>query len=212
MRVSLFRLPIIAAILIGSMHQSALAQTDAAKRPIDYFDQVEITFTASKVKALGAAAGTTEIPSDKVKGRLLLFVPKVRNSAEGFWETSAVRFASMSIKTGDYSFPMTRVSASIQFIDDRPMRLVVGRAPAGRDAVLPGTQDFVLTLARDSRSRNDYELEFSSFAYTLFGKQDVEFIADEGRATVKVKKEEKAKDTGAVDFGFSIGAYQPDGE
>lgn len=189
---------------------AASAQKDPPKRAIDFFDKVEITFTASNIKAIGKAAAENPPPADTATGRLLLFVPKVRDDAEGFWETSAVRFASMSIKTGDYSFPMTRTSASIQFIDNRPMRLVVGRAPAGRSDVYPGTQDFSLALARNKRTLNDYQLAFSQFAFTLFGKQDVKFVSDEGKATVKILEQESAKGKNEVDLGFSIGAFRPD--
>lgn len=204
--------PFAAAILLCALllPAAASAQQTQPKRPIDFFDQVELTFTAKAMKAIGAASGKTAIPADTAEGKIVLFVPKVRDNAEGFWETSAVRFASMRIKTGDYSFPMTRVSASIQFIDNRPMRLVIGRGPGGRDGLSPGSMDFKLVLSRAKRSTNDYQLEFSDFSYTLFGKKDVVFVSDEGRAKVTVLKQEEAKKNNGVDFGFSIGSYTPD--
>lgn len=203
----------IAAIVVclaAVLPAAATAQQTKPKRPIDFYDQVEITFNAKSMKAIGAAAGSTKVPSDTAEGKIVIFVPKVRDDADGFWETSAVRFASMQIKTGDYSFPMTRVSASIQFIDNRPMRLVIGRGPGGRDRLSPGSMDFKLVLARSKRSLNDYQLEFSDFSYALYGKKDVEFVSDDGRSKVTVLKQEKAEEGNNVDFGFSIGSYTPD--
>lgn len=193
------------AVLIAASPTMALAQKDQPKRVLDFFDKVEITFTAEDIKAVGKDAATRQAPAQEATGRLLLFVPKVRDDAEGFWETSSVRFASMSIKAGDYSFPMTRTSASLQFIDNRPMRLVIGRAPAGRDNVMPGTQDFSLALVRDKRTRNDYQLAFEDFAFTLFGEKGVQFISKKGSATVKVLDVQKEKGKSDVDLGFSFG-------
>lgn len=190
---------------------ASAASKEAAKRPIDYFDKVEIDISASDIKAIGENAGTAVVPSDTVTARFVVFVPKVRDSAEGYWETELVRFASMSVKAGEYSWPLSGVSASIQFIDNRPMRMVIGRRPAGREAILPGTQDFSVSLTRENRSANDYNLEFSGFAFGLFGERGVEYVASKGDAKVRIVKTQKvAKDKPKVDFGFSIGDYRPD--
>ncbi|MEM7569485.1 MAG: hypothetical protein AAF337_06795 [Pseudomonadota bacterium] len=199
----------LAALLIAAPGHAA--PDEETKRPIDYFDKVEIDILASKIKAIGEKAGSAKLPADSVKARFVLFIPKVKEDAEGFWETNLIRFASMSVKAGEYSWPLSGVSASIQFIDNRPMRMIIGRRPGGRDAILPGSQDFSLFLTRENRSSNDYSLEFSSFAFGLFGEKGVEYVAGEGDATIRVVSTQKAtKKKPKVDFGFSIGDYRPD--
>ncbi|MEO0411188.1 MAG: hypothetical protein AAF221_05005 [Pseudomonadota bacterium] len=191
---------------------SFAAEEEQGKRPIDFFDKVEIDFTASDIKAIGENADKAQVPAERITGRFVLFVPKVREEAKGFWETQMVRFASMSLKAGEYSWPLSGVSASIQFIDDRPMRMIIGRRPGGRDAVLPGSQDFAVTFTRESRSANDYSLEFSSFAFGIFGQRGIEYVAGKGDAKIRVVKTEKneEKKKPPVDFGFSIGSYTPE--
>lgn len=205
MHVLLKTVATLLAFFVAASPAAVLAQNEQPKRLLDFFDKVEITFTAEAITAVGKDANTRQAPTQSASGKLILFVPKVRDDAEGFWETSAVRFASMSVKAGDYSFPMTRTSASLQFIDNRPMRLVIGRAPAGRDNVMPGTQDFSLALVRDKRSRNDYQLAFSQFAFTLFGEKGIQFVSKKGSATVKVLEEQQGKGKSDVDLGFSFG-------
>lgn len=190
---------------------SFAAPSDKSNRPIDFFDKVEIDFSASGIKAIGENAGEYTPPAERVKGRFVVFIPKVREDAEGFWETGMVRFASMSLKAGEYSWPLSGVSASIQFIDNRPMRMVIGRRPGGRDAILPGSQDFAITLTRETRSANDFSLEFSSFAFGIFGQRGVEYVADDGDVKVRVVETQKNEDKKpAVGFGFSIGSYTPE--
>lgn len=191
---------------------SYAAEDDQGKRPIDFFDKVEIDFSASDIKAIGENADKAQVPAERIDGRFIVFIPKVREEAQGFWETQMVRFASMSLKAGEYSWPLSGVSASIQFIDNRPMRMVIGRRPGGRDAILPGSQDFALSLTRENRSPNDYSLEFSSFAFGIFGQRGIEYVAGKGDAKIRVVKTEKVEEQKKppVDFGFSIGSYTPE--
>ncbi|MEM9289322.1 MAG: hypothetical protein AAGA36_13385 [Pseudomonadota bacterium] len=205
---------VLAIFCFGAFALAGTAQAEPEKkiaRPIDFFNRVEITFTASDLKPIGENSGEAELPAETVEGRLIVFIPKVKEDAQGFWESQMVRFASMSVKAGDYSWPLSGVSGSIQFIDNRPMRMVIGRRPGGRDTIRPGTQDFALTFTRESRSTNDYSLEFSSFAFGLFGKPGVEYVAGKGDAKIRILEEVENKEKNSpVDFGFTIGSFAPD--